>query len=186
VLGTYKATDRLEVYGGWTLGWDTGFARYSGNGVEEGNNFLGGFAYQLTDNLKVSYLTTAGDLGWRGDGYNHSLIFDLKLTERLTWVLQNDITSANLDGYDDLAIVNYLIYRLNDCWGFGARAEWIRLDSPVFGPASCYEVTAGVNWKPHANFVLRPEIRYQWGDGLANIGMPTEETIFGIDGVLTF
>lgn len=191
-LGTYKVGCNLEVYGGWTLGWDTGFATFSNNGLgpDEGNNFLGGFAWNVTDNIKVSYATTAGDLGWRGDGSSHSIIFDLQLTERLKYVLQGDITSTNLNGWDDAAIVNYLIYQLNDCWAFGARFEWYEADSliPALGTNPMYEVTAGLNWRPHANFVLRPEVRYQWGDGILAFppGIANEETIFGIDGILTF
>ena len=60
--------------------------------------------------------------------------------------------------------------------------EWWEQDG-----SSAYELTGGVNWKPHPNFVLRPEIRYQWGQGLAdNLGLPDSETIFGMDAVVTF
>ena len=36
-LGTYKASDKVTYYAGWTLGWDTGFDQFG-----DGNNFLGG------------------------------------------------------------------------------------------------------------------------------------------------
>jgi len=51
-----------------------------------------------------------------------------------------------------------------------------------------WEATAGVNWKPQANFVLRPEIRYNWGSGLTNNIAPDfdDGVIFGIDGIVTF
>jgi len=48
------------------------------------------------------------------------------------------------------------------------------------------EVTVGVNWQPHPNFVLRPEIKHNSGDALVNLGLPDESTIFGIDAILTF
>ena len=38
--------DAVTLYGGWTLGWDTGFDQ-----LNSGNNFLGGFAYALSDNI---------------------------------------------------------------------------------------------------------------------------------------
>jgi len=51
-------------------------------------------------------------------------------------------------------------------------------------------VTFGVNYRPHANFVLRPEIRHEWSPGgLTSAGVagtPVDTTIFAIDGVLTF
>jgi hypothetical protein len=36
-LATYTASDDVTLYGGWTLGWDTGFDQFNG-----GNSFLGG------------------------------------------------------------------------------------------------------------------------------------------------
>jgi hypothetical protein len=188
-LATYNATDKLTAYAGWTAGWDTGFDMYSG-----GNNFMGGFGYSLTDNVKMTYHTCFGDLGWRGEGYNHSLVFDVSVTEKLNYVLQSDLVQS--DGYwnvdtgvfypgqrDDVGVNQYLIYQLNDCWAVGGRLEWWKRDG-----SSLWEATAGVNWKPHPNFVLRPEIRYNWGPGLANyFGSPTDAgSIFGIDGIFTF
>jgi hypothetical protein len=74
-----------------------------------------------------------------------------------------------------------LIYRLNDCWAVGGRLEWWKRDG-----SSVWEATAGVNWKPHPNFVLRPEIKYNSGAALATLGLPDKSTIFGIDAILTF
>lgn len=187
VLGAYQASDKLTVQGGWTLGWDTGFDQFA-----DGSNFLGGLTYSLTDDVTVTYMTCIGDMGWRGQGYTHSLLFDFSLTDRLNYVLENDWVET--DGWynvageffpherDDVGINQYLFYELNDCWKLGGRFEWWKRDG-----ASAYEATAGVNWRPHPNFVLRPEIRYNWGPGLAaNLGLPENSTIFGIDGVFTF
>ena len=38
-LATYTGYENLTLYGGWTLGWDTGFDQYGG-----GSSFLGGFS----------------------------------------------------------------------------------------------------------------------------------------------
>ncbi len=190
VLASYQASDRLTVHGGWTLGWDTGFDQYAA-----GNNFLGGLAYALTDNVTVTYMMCAGNLGWRGEGYNHSLVFDVGLTEKLNYVFQSDWVETDglyapatgvftADQGDDIGINQYLFYELNDCWKLGGRFEWWKRDG-----SSLYEATAGVNWKPLPNFVLRPEVRYNWGDGLvdnfAAPGLPAG-WIFGIDGIVTF
>ena len=151
----------------------------------------GGFGYALTDNVKMTYITCFGDLGWRGEGYNHSLIFDVSVTEKLNYILQNGLVQS--DGWynpagtffpgqrDDVGVNQYLIYRLNDCWAVGGRLEWWKWDG-----SSMWEATAGVNWKPHPNFVLRPEIRYNWGSGLANNFALDDGFIFGIDGIVTF
>ena len=190
-LAKYGASDRLEVYGGWTLGWDAGFDRY-----RDGSSFLGGFSYDLTDNVNFTYITTFGNFGWRGEGYNHSLVFDVTLTENLNYVLQSDLVATDgtwdveADVFakgvanDDININQYLLYSLNDCWGVGARGEWWKRDGH-----SLYEVTAGVNWKPHTNFVMRPEIRYQWGhEGTFEKFDVFEgkQWIFGIDAIVTY
>ncbi len=53
-------------------------------------------------------------------------------------------------------------------------------------------MTAGVNVRPHANVVIRPELRYQWAPtverGGANpAGLPSgNSAIFGVDAILTF
>ena len=55
-----------QVYGGWTLGWDTGFRQFN-----DGSSWLGGFSYSLGDNITFTYISTAGNFGWRGkDAYS--------------------------------------------------------------------------------------------------------------------
>jgi hypothetical protein len=176
-LGTYAASDKLTLYGGWTLGWDTGFDSYQG-----GSNFLGGFGYAITEDISMTYINCIGDLGWRGQGYNHSLVFNVTLTEKLNYVFQTDFVGTDTaTANDDLSINQYLFYALNDCWKFGTRVEWWQRDGE-----SLWEATVGVNWRPHPNFVLRPEIKYNSGEALVNLGLPDESTIFGIDAILTF
>ena len=55
--------------------------------------------------------------------------------------------------------------------------------------ASFYELTGGINYKPHANVVIRPEIRYNWAPGeeaaSAAIGDDFNNTVFGITVMLT-
>jgi hypothetical protein len=180
VLATYGVSDDLEVYGGWTLGWDTGFNQFN-----NGSSFLGGLSYSLTDDISLTYIATGGNLGWRGDGYSHSIVLDVTLTEKLNYVLQSDMISTNGSVNklgqpnllnEDIGINQYLFYDLSECWGLGARVEWWKQDG-----VSVNETTFGVNWKPHTNFVMRPEIRHQWAPA-ANY----DETIFGVDAILTY
>jgi hypothetical protein len=181
VLGTYSGFENVELYGGWTAGWDTGFRNDDG-----GSNFLGGFSLSACDNLSFTYINTFGDFGWRGSqGYSHSLVFDLAITERLNYVLQSDLLSVNDTGEELVGINNYLFYTINDCLAFGTRTEWLRNNGDVIAaPGDYYEWTTGMNVRPHANFVVRPEIRYDWNDGAE----PDLDSIwtFGIDAIFTF
>ncbi len=184
-LASYSASDRLTLHAGWTAGWDTGFEQLDG-----GSNWLGGFSYELIDDLTMTYISTAGDLGWRGEGYSHSLVFDWELNDRWHYVLQSDLVSSNgfidLDNRhvpgvadDEIGINQYLFYHINCRLDAGMRVEWWKTDGVSFN-----EVTLGLNYKPVPNLVLRLEIRQQW--------CPTDEfdfednTVFGIDGYLTF
>jgi hypothetical protein len=193
-LATYKASDEVTMYGGWTLGWDSGFDQ-----INQGNSFLGGASVAASDDLTVTYICTAGNLGWIGNnGYSHAIVAVADLTDDLQYVFQTDVVDVansvnTADGgrYETVGINQYLFYTLNDCWKAGARVEWWKADG-----ISVNEMAYGLNYKPHANLTIRPEVRYNWspsGD-LPNVmlitGQPTEafldQTIFGIDAVLTF
>jgi hypothetical protein len=45
---------------------------------------------------------------------------------------------------------------------------------------SHYALTGGINYRPHANFVLRPEIRHDWDPVNFN------QTTFGMDAILVY
>jgi hypothetical protein len=82
-------------------------------------------------------------------------------------------------------IDQYFLYKLNTHWSANLRAEWFRDDDGVRvagAPADAgirlwplggfagnfYEVTAGLNWRPNANILFRPEVRWDWYSGPAN------------------
>ncbi len=172
---TYKVNNCVTTYAGWTQGWDTGFDKDS-----QGNNFLGGVSLQLLDNLNMTYMVTAGNLGSRGKGYSHSLILDAALTQKLNYVIQSDLVDTDLVGNEDQVGINqYLIYSVSDCVGIGTRMEWWKNNG-----SSAYEWTTGINYRPHANVVIRPEVRYDWGT--ASAATAQKKVTFGIDGILTF
>ncbi|MDB4793383.1 porin, partial [bacterium] len=178
-LATYAASDDLTVYGGWTLGWDTGFDRFG-----DGSSFLGGLSLSVTDELTATFITTVGDFGAIGEGYSHSLVLDMALTDNLNYVFQTDFLSAELAGAtnESYGINQYLLYSINDCWGVGGRAEWWKSNGN-----SIYALTGGVNYKPTQNLVIRPEVRYQWDPESANAGIASDgDAIFGVDAILTF
>lgn len=176
-LAQYKANDKVTLYGGWTLGWDTGFDQ-----LDQGSNFLGGFSAQLMDDIQFTYICTAGNLGWRGRGYSHSALFVTTLTEKLQWVFQSDTLQATETGLLNnhaFGINQYLLYTINDNVKAGGRCEWWRADG-----VSHYEVTGGLNLFPLCGgnrLAIRPELRHQWAPGF-NV----DQTIFGVDAYVTF
>ena len=184
-LATYNLENSMELpvelYGGYTLGWDTGFDQFMG-----GNSFLGGASVSVTDDITTTYIVTAGDFGAIGSGYSHSVVFDYQITDQIKYVAQSDVLRASGGDRDTIGLNQYLLYSFNDCFGVGARAEWWKADGDSY-----YSVTGGVNYKPMANIIIRPELRYQWSpaaEGDANPEVPVEDDklIFGIDGILTF
>ena len=175
-VATYQASEQLTLYGGWTLGWDTGFDQWG-----RGSNFLGGFSYALTDDAEFTYMTTVGDFGWIGrDGYMHSIVLELDLTERLKYVFHSDLLHVDqptgLGFANSFGINQYLFYTLNDCWAAGTRIEWYKPEG-----ISHNQATFGLNYRPHTNIVVRPEIRHEWIPAFDQ-----DQTVFGMDLVVTY
>lgn len=179
-LATYKLSDCVEVYGGWTLGWDTGFDQLAG-----GSNFLGGVSVSVTDDITATYITTIGDLGWREEGYAHSLVVDVALTDDLNYVAQTDLVETNAANDHQVGLNQYLLYTVNDCLSVGGRMEWWKSAG-----VSHYEATFGLNIRPHANLVIRPEVRQDWapgGNSMVGNGADSDNfTTWGIDAVVTY
>ena len=190
VVASRDIGEDITFYGGWTAGWDTGFDQFGG-----GSNWLGGASFQLTENSSLTYISTAGDFGARGsDAYSHSFVYDTQLSDKLNWVVQSDMLRVNETGEDNVGLNQYLLYTVNDCLGFGLRAEWWKGDvltgyaphggdvaNSSNGSLSYYDVTFGMNVRASANTILRPEIRYDWSPAA-----DYEQAIFGIDAITTF
>jgi hypothetical protein len=188
---TWAMTDQLKVWGGFNRGW----MMFEDN--NENLDFLGGVKWVSCDQkTNIAFTVTTGPQDDAGvqDIFLYSLIFRRELSQRLSYVLQHDLgTQDNGDprnGNDAqwYAIANYLFYKINTAWTAGMRFEWFRDDdgarvagignwiqsdrgwqgAPGFA-GNFYELTAGLNWKPHPNFVLRPELRYDWYSGTQNL-----------------
>ena len=160
-LGSWEANDQLTIYAGIHNGWNnfsdpmrtTGpwavrNRDYPGSGSTAA--FLGGMDFASSDGSQtLSIMTTTGNertpLGLRPrDGSlvgNRSLIstvYTNQLTDRLTWVFQNDnawqfnadVTPGNAGQPPGLAqwysFVNYLFWTFNDRWVGGMRLEYFR------------------------------------------------------------
>ena len=195
VLGTYSADDCLTLYTGWSLGWDTGFDQFG-----SGNIFIGGFGYEAGDDVTFTYITTVGNFGWRSgdeDGWSQHIVALFDICCDWQYVVTHDyvVTNGTItdDTYEneDKGLTQYLFYTLNDCWKIGGRAEWWKSNNVVAGDdISFYNIAGGINYKPHANVVIRPEIRYDWTPAAdtvnAAVGDNYNQTWFGIDAIVTY
>lgn len=188
-LLTYSGLDMVEFYGGWTAGWDTGFDQFGG-----GSSFLGGASVTPIDEVSATYIVTAGNLGWIGKGYTHSIVVDTTPIPDvpLNYVLQSDYVSVT--DYSTIGINQYLMYFPWDEVGVGARFEWWKAQVAGDGGASYYEATIGTKLMPLPNIIIRPELRWQWspaadgnpGRNVAGLPVYGSDVIFGMDMIFTF
>ncbi len=194
-LATYSLTDRITAHGGWTMGWDSGWEN-----LNDGSMFLGGLSLALSDRATLTWALTTGKFGAGrngladGDVYMNSIVFEYALTDNLTYLLQHDLgNNSGLGAADNewYGINQYLQYNFNDCWAVGGRFEWFRDDdgARVGDAGNYYEATLGVNYRPHANVMFRPEIRWDWFDGIGlpfNQGRSDDQFSGGFDVIMTF
>ena len=165
VLGTYTVVENLTLYGGWTLGWDTGF-----DNLNEGNNFLGGFSVGLSDAITMTWTNAYGNFGAitqdGSEDFAQSIVVDVNVTDRVNYVFQTDYKKIDGSDDEDVGINQYLFYNFNDWLAFGNRIEWWRdgTGSPYANGdrVSNYNYTTGVNIRVFYNLVFRPEARTDW------------------------
>ena len=205
VLASYALNDAVTVHGGWTAGWDSGWGNLNG-----ASTFLGGVALTLSEDASLTWACTSGTQGdaggvIRGDVYMNSIVFEYAVTDNFTYILQHDLGAVSGLGATAAqwyGINQYLQYQINECWAAGMRIEWFRdddgqrvfvNDGGVGNAGNYYALTWGLNHRPHANVVVRPEIRYDWYDGnLAsgaqpfNDGADSEQFSGGLDFIVTF
>ncbi|KAA5541126.1 porin [Roseiconus nitratireducens] len=191
-LATLAVSEDIEVYGGYVLGWDSGFE-------DNGDAFLGGISLSVCEDVNLIYATVAGRFsdvtgGTHERGYMHSIVADVSVTEKLQYIFQTDYLDTQ-DQFNDgvrntFDINQYLIYSLNDCLAMGGRFEWYNQEGVYtnYGDETdIYALTLGVNVKPHANVLVRPEIRWDWDDdGSAGLEKGDDQTTFGIDTIFLF
>ncbi len=188
----YALNDKLTLIGGWTAGCENGFENRFGD-----NGMLFGAIWNATENSTFYYYTISGKThnGWLTDLDDYklgqdvdyqdywvqSLCWEWAPTDRFTYVMQYNVRNDSLyeigtgarSNYSSYGINNHFLYRINDCWGIGLRAEWLR-DNGGYGyidpsgdSANYYETTLGLKWDPNKHWSIRPEIRYDWADGAA-------------------
>jgi hypothetical protein len=121
-----------------------------------------------------------------------STVYINELTDKLTYVFQNDngwqFNAGTPDTFNAAqpgtaqwyGINQYMFYSFSDTLTGGLRLEWFRdnngyrvvsgLRNFLFGvpnsgggyQGNFWEMTWGLNWKPNNNWIIRPELRYDW------------------------
>jgi hypothetical protein len=184
-MGKYNVSDQVAVLAGFHRGF------YMFEDWNNTLNFQGGAMWTGADGrTSLGYALDVGknDPAKQSDQYVHSVVFKFQATERLLYVLQNDLGYTNdvavLGGQDAewYGINQYFLYTINTKWAAGLRVEWFRDDDGTrvgglgsFGfdgwqapggyAGNFTAVTLGLNWKPKANVTFRPEVRWDWYDG---------------------
>ncbi|MCS7306667.1 MAG: porin [Thermoguttaceae bacterium] len=203
VLATYEVDKGFNVHAGWTTAWDTAF-----DNPQDGQLFLGGVDVPIGQRITFTWMVNGGRWGERwgvdlGDLYFHSFVVKFTMNERWTYVFQHDMgLLSNVGGQMSngqwYGIAQYLVFKINDCWSLGGRFEWFRDDDGLVVPGGLslvgtdyYALTLGLNWKPHANLAIRPEIRYDWANGRFvsrpfNDGDDREQLSGGVDLIFTY
>jgi hypothetical protein len=211
MLVMYDVTDSLTLSGGFHRGWD----QFDDTDGLDRLSFLGGINWVSCDSRKaVAFAITSGEQGPGNDTVMYSIVGGLKLTDRLSYVIQHDYgqsTGGFVDQRTRVAewygINQYIAYDLTRQWSVGARIEWFRDrdgvrvrglgQGNVAGGAfqgDFYEIALGLNWNPHRNLVVRPEVRWDWfeADDVSPNGFPYDanqsanQFMFGCDVIVSF
>ncbi|MBN1910185.1 MAG: porin [Pirellulales bacterium] len=186
MLAMYKLTEGLEFSCGFHRGWDQ-FDDTDGNNRL---SVLTGATWTSRDERKkLAFALTSGEQGPGNTTVMYSLVGTLKLTDRLSYVIQHDHGQSKGNGQrvpgmaQWFGLNQYLYYQCSPKWSVGSRIEWFRDEDGVrvhgvgqgnlaVGPyaGDFYEITLGLNWKPHCNIVVRPEVRWDWYNGHSELG----------------
>lgn len=215
IQADYKLNDNLVVTGGVNRGWMM-FEDFN-----DDVDVLSGIRWTSDDKeTSISFMTTAGAQNQTSDSrFAYALVYREQVTQKLNYVLQHNfgcesnvpyLGGQNAQWY---GLDQYLFYTINPCWSAGIRAEWFRDQNGSriagvgnwigsdkgwrgnFGfDGSFYELTAGLNYRPHPNFVLRPEVRWDWYDGTRNLdgqypfngGQSKNQVLAAADLIFTF
>jgi hypothetical protein len=190
LMADYKVNEQLKVLGGVHQGihqFENSNGEYNLQAglmwTSRDQRFSAAYAFDLGHN---DFLPALFHLQQE---YLQSIVLKYQVTERMLYVIQSDYGYANAEaGFPDAdwyGINQNLLYTLGEKWSAGMRVEWFRdddgtrvlglgnLDAQGWGGAPGYvgnftEVTIGLNWKPKANILVRPEVRWDWYDGAAN------------------
>jgi len=191
ILGEYKLSDQLVLQAGMTRGW------MMWEDMNHHMDVTGGIKWSSpSDLLSLGWAFEYGPQDPLGeqDKFASSLVAQLQMTNRLRWVIVSNVgftKNACDNGTRDAewyGINQYFLYKINECLSLNTRFEWLRDDdgTQVTGLGAAlpgyngwagsgfagdfFELTMGLNFKPNKNITVRPEVRYDWYNGLPGTG----------------
>jgi hypothetical protein len=196
----YKLSDNWTAVGGFHRGWQLFENPF------DTLNFLGGFKWASCDKRSaISVMVDTGPtVTFTGFHDQTSVIMVLthQFTERFWSGTQVTVGgeangSAVTPGQDDAwyGFEQIFTYKLTSKWSAGLRYEWVQDNdgsriagignvlgtdkgwsgAPGFA-GSFSDLSLGLNYRPHPNFTLRPEVRWDWYSGSPN---PAGQLPFG-------
>jgi hypothetical protein len=216
MLADYKLTDQLSIQAGFHRGW-MAFEDFN-----DDLDFMGGVKWTSCDKrTSLAYALSTGRQSFPFNDDNrfvYSLVFQHAFTEKLKYVLVHNLgveSNPLQDGVDAewYGINQYFLYTINPKWSLNFRSEWLRDDDGrrVAGPGNIpgvrafagngyagdfVEVTGGLNWRPHPNWTIRPEARWDWYAGLPSQTSPAalpfdggtsdDQFTFAVDAIFTY
>lgn len=181
IMASYGLSDQLTTHSAIHNGWDNFDSARARAAYLSGVNWT-----SLDEQTSLAFSMTHGDeinnQGIYSARQMYSIVLSRLLGDKLEYVFQHDHAWQRDDGglgidAEWYGINQYAFYTLNDCWRMGARLEWFRDDDGVRVPnwagntglaGSYWEATLGLNWSPGTNFSVRPEVRWDWFDGIGN------------------
>lgn len=220
VQASYKLTDNWSATGGFNRGWMmwedyNESLDFMGGIAWTGDNKRDRLAYNV--DIGPQDPVQPGDTIGQRQRFEYSLIYQHDFTQRFTYAFEHVLgveddgagPGRNADWY---GLAQYFYYTLSPTWKAGMRVEWFRDDDGTRiagvghlvpghgwngGPGFAgdfYELTMGLNWRPSANLVVRPEVRWDWYRGTTDVnqdlpfdgGNRDSQFLFATDMILTF
>lgn len=207
-LATWNLTPQLTLQGGVVNGWDA-FDRRSDKPA-----YVLKAKYTMENNfLTASFGVITGEEPTAvpektEQRTRYSAIIGVNPTDDLEYVFHHHYAyqeDGKLGGGTArwYGVDQYLYYRLHQKVKAGLRFEWMRDEAgtrvggspdrgnPNLAPfaGSFYSLTGGVNYYPHSNVTIRPEVRYDWfigGRNPYNDGQKDNQVLVAINAYLQF
>ncbi len=197
VLGMYNLTDKMTLTAGITRGWD--------QALEDNNedpDYTGQIKYVFNEKL-TGYLNVITGPEQTDNNSNYRTVFDgiivWSIDDHWSVVGNADYgweADAAADGSDATwyGVAGYVGYKVNNMFTLNARLEYFNDDDGARGlGTTVYEATAGVSIKPMPNseigqnLVIRPELRYDYGDDpIFDGGTDDYQWTAAVDAIFTF
>ncbi len=219
VLADYKLTDRLSVAAGFHRGW---MMFEDINDDLDFMGGVTWTSYDKRTSVTYALSTGAQDPAGEQERFVYSFVLKEQLSRKLQYILVHNLGYENnavtwlrgpAQDAEWYGLNQYFLYQINPCWSACARLEWLRDDdgARIFGVPNVippvrtwprgpgfagdfFEVSLGLNWRPHPNVVFRPEVRWDWYDGTRDVrnelpfddGTSDDQTLFAVDMIVTY